>query len=344
MGFPYIFESNWESGDASEWDSETDGATPTQLDFPHYAELARFPWSTCAPFRGAYCMRIVLAGQTGDAFVQEGDINIADAATSYFRFMLWFAPDFTGTANDTFNLFEANSTSNVAEATLSGRIVATTDVINLGIGKTAATSWSGLEIKRGVWYTVELDVTIQTGGSGTIDLYITRDGDPPQTAVSATQVGSLTHLAVTHGRLGCQDHLATTTGTILFDQFVQDDARVYPIRDRWPLEILLTKSGHVFMGAGKIDNVSLMSGAGTDCVLTVYDTDTADTLDASNIKTELKNTANNELVDPAGMPVRDVVRGCYVSLSGTNPRALVQICRARGYMSVANIKSLGLAR
>ena len=35
MAFPWIFHSNFESGNNSEWDSETD--TGAQLDFPHYS-------------------------------------------------------------------------------------------------------------------------------------------------------------------------------------------------------------------------------------------------------------------------------------------------------------------
>ena len=46
MAFPWIFHANFEQGTNAEWDSETDGASPTQLDFPHYTELARFPGST----------------------------------------------------------------------------------------------------------------------------------------------------------------------------------------------------------------------------------------------------------------------------------------------------------
>jgi hypothetical protein len=85
-----------------------------------------------------------------------------------------------------------------------------------------------------------------------------------------------------------------------------------------------------------------MSGAATDNVCSVYDTDVADTNDATSLVLELKNTANSELVDPAGTPV-DVVRGCYVVLTGTNPRALVKMCGVQAYTD-ANTRSLGLNR
>lgn len=339
MAFPYVFESDFETGTTTGegWDSETD--TASQLDIAHYKTLANLPWSTCAPFKGAYALRATLAGGTADAFLVEGDINIAAATNNFFRFYLWFSPDFTGTADDTFTIFEGIATA-TTEFVLGGRIVAATDVINLGIGETAATSFTTLPIERGVWHCVELDVTIDDGGSnnGTVDLYVTREGEPAATAVAATQVASLDQGAITSGQLGISDHLATTTGTILIDQFVHDDARVYPITRRFDDTVILTKSGHAFVGRGVVDNITLMSGAGTDCVATLYDTNTANTNDATNTTAELKNTANNELVDPAGMPV-DHVRGAYVQLSGTNPRARLKLKNVAGFGSPSNIRS-----
>ena len=323
MAFPWLFESNFEAGTNAEWDSETD--TGSQLDFPHYTTLAQYPWVGAAPFRGAYAMRASLVGGTADAFVTEGDLNIALAANRFVSFAIYFSPTFTGTADDTFNILELQETGNAAMITFGARIVAATNVINLGIGKAAPTTF-GDPIERGVWYTIEIDATLDDGASddGTIDIYVTKADDKSAALVYATQVASLDQTAVTHGVLGIQDHLATTTGVILLDSFVFDDARIYAPRRRYVDEVLMTKSGHLFVGPGIVNNTSLLSGAGTDCVLSVYDTDKADTNDASNILVELKNTANNEIVDPAGMPVR-VRRGAYVTLSGTNPRGLLQL-------------------
>ncbi len=336
MAFPFVFESNWESG-AIEWDSETD--TADQLDVAHYSELARFPWPTAAPWSGAYCLRAQLTGGTADAFLTEGDLNIAADTVNYLSFNIWFSPDFSATANDTFNILELIATATV-EVTFGGRITAADDQIELGIGELAPTSF-GADIKKGVWYTVELAVDIDDGAGddGTIDIYVHADGSPSTDDVYATQVGSLDQGAITSGVLGIQDHLATTTGTILIDNFKQDDARLYPPTDRFPDEILLTKSGHALVGDGCIENVSLLSGAATDCIVGIYDTDKANTNDASNLRLELKNTANNEVVDPAGTPV-SVKRGAFVQLSGTNPRAIVKI--GTGRRSVGTIRALGI--
>lgn len=342
MAFPWVFHANFEAGTNAEWDSETD--TASQLDFPHYSELARFPWPTAAPWQGAYCMRAQLTGGTADAFVTEGDIDIADNTSRYFAFRIWFSPDFDATADDTVNVFEAQSSGPTVEATFGFRYVASTDVINFGIGETAPTSWGAGTIEKGVWYTVELHVHLDesTNNDGTIDLYVTKEGEPYSDDVFASQVGSLNQGAVIQGVFGVQDHLATTTGTILFDQFIMDDARIYPARQRFPDEVLLTKSSHVFVGPGVVDNVTLLSGAGTDCVLKIFDTDAADTSDAGNIVVEMNNTASSEMVDPAGMPVR-VMRGAYVELSGTNPRALVKI-KPSIARSSATIRHVGLNR
>jgi len=339
MAFPFIFEDDFEEANvaASGWDSETD--TAGQLDFAHYKTLVGLPWPTAAPFKGGYALRATLSGGTADAFLVEGDINIALAANNFFRFYVWISPNFTATADDTINLFEGVATA-TAEFTFGMRIVAATGVINFGIGETAPTSFTVQSIERGAWYAVELDVTLDDGASndGTIDFYLTKEGEPSSATVAAAQVGSLDQAAITDGRLGIQDHLATTTGTILFDQFVHDDLRVYPITRRYDDTILMTKSGHAFVGRGVVDNITLMSGAGVDCVASVFDTNTANTTDATNTVVELKNTANNEVVDPAGMPV-DLVRGAYVQLSGTNPRALVKLKNVAGFGSPAAVRS-----
>lgn len=340
MAFPFVYESNFETGDSSEWDSETD--TASQLDFPNYSDLAKLPWPSAAPFQGAYCMRAVLSGGTADAFVLEGAIDLAANTTNFYRLYVWFDPDFTGTADDIFNLFELQSSGPVVEVAFGARIVAATNVINFGIGEVAPTSFGANEIERGVWYAIELDVDLDNAGAndGTIDIYVTKEGEPAATTIFATQVASLDQAAVIQGVLGVQDHDATTTGTILFDGIIADDARIYPVTERFSDNVLLTKSAHIFVGQGEVDNVTLMSGAGADNVLTIYDTDKSNSNDATNVKGELKNTANNEVVDPAGMPVQ-VTRGAFVTLAGTNPRGNLKISRSHT-RSVATLRQHGV--
>ncbi len=331
MAFPFIFESNFEVGANTEWDSESD--TGSLLDFPHYSTLAkinRLP----APFRGAYCMRVV-CGDTNDHTLIEGDIDIADTASGFIRFNLYVSPDFTGTADDTFNIFEFQQAAGTIETSLSLRITAATNLLEIGIGD-GVVGTSFVTFERGRWTAIEVGMLCSTSDVGTLTLWI--DGASRIALTTLDQAAG-----VGRGVLGTQDTLSTTTGTLLFDQFIFDDLRVYPISQRFPESVLLTKSAHVFVGTGNVLNATLLSGSGTDSVLQVFDTDVASVLDASNVKLELKNVAVNDPVDPAGVPIQ-VVRGCYVQLSGTVPRAMVNVGSAQGYWSDGRIKQHGAKR
>lgn len=289
-------------------------------------------------------MRLILSGGTADAFVTEGDINITDTDTGYFKFDIWFSPDFAATANDTFAFLEL--VGSAITGSIGAKITATSDLIQLGIGSaatgTAPTAFMTGGIERNKWYTVEGAFNIETNASGTADLFVTKIGDASRATADAS-LASVTNVAVTSGTLGIQDHLATTTGTILIDNFVMDDARIYPRTDLFQYTRVLTKSDNVFVGAGSIDLLELLSGAGTNNVLAVYDTENAVVTDASNIVFELKNTVNNERVPATlGGKCLRFRRGCSVVLTGTNPRALVKIERAPGYGSFAAIRNHGL--
>lgn len=318
MSFPYVFESNFERGTNGDWDSETDGASPKQLDFPHYSELAGLPWSTAAPYSGAYCARLVLTGQTGDAVVKEADINIANTVTNYFAFDIWFAPDFTGTANDTFAILELIGSA--VTGSVGARIVASTNVINLGIGAsatgTAPTQFTSFAIERGVWYTVESKFNIQTGGSGTADLFVTRRDSVTAKATADASLTSVTNVAVTDGWFGIQDHAATTTGTFLLDNFVQDDARVYPTK-RYPRQRTLTQSGHVFVGPGHIDGAALITDEATNKMV-LWDTDKANVDSTQDWVVELELDNQTAISGPVFFQ-----HGCYAELFGTDPRGQV---------------------
>jgi hypothetical protein len=285
-------------------------------------------------------MRAVLSGGTADAFVIEGDIDIADTATASVSFKVWFDPDFTATADDTVALFELQGTTNIATGSIGFRYVEATDVINFGIGgddeQVAPTAFGAEAIQRGVWYTVEGKFNIETNASGTFDLYVSRSDHRGDTAAVASGT-SIDGIAVLRGVLGIQDHLATTLGTILFDDFKFDDLQLFHDARRFPDDKLLTKTGHILTGPGSFDGIELLSGAGTNNVLTVFDTSVANTDDEGNIAVEIKNLTNNELVPSRG-PVT-VSRGAYVVMSGTNPRAIARGIRGSTYGSVANARS-----
>lgn len=335
MAYPYIFESNFEGGVTTEWDSETTD-TNGVLNIRHYTWLARKDATIVgpiAPFRGAYCMEIKLGGETDPHQLIEGALDIADTTTAYARFYLFIGKDFTATADDIFNIFEQNSAAAVERA-VSLRVTTATNTVEIGVGKVAGTVWATQPLTRGRWYSVELKTTIQTGGTGTGDVYL--DG------MLVASITTLTDLAGTTGSLGTINTLATTSGHLYFDCFKADNgAQVGPVVDRFPEVIHITKTTHICLGDSELLNVTLLQGAGTDNVLKIYDTDRAYTGDEGNLVAWLYNlTASEPPIDLADVPV-SVTRGAYVVLSGTSPQALVHIGRSQGYYSVGRIRQLG---
>ena len=318
MAFPFILESNFELGTNAEWTSESD--TGSLLDFPHYTELARIP-GLSVPYRGAYCMRVKCSDSNATHMVVSTTIDIADAATAFARWYMYVSPDFTATADDVFNIFEfAQAGGGTVETSIGMRITAATNKLEIGLGDgTATTQYATNDFPRGRWVCVEVKQTVVTGSTtAVITLFV--DGAQVSTKTDAQNAA-----AIGDGQLGTKAVLTTTTGTILFDQFVFDDLRIYPITDQFSRTMLLTKSGHVFVGPGGVDNITLLAGSGIDSVVSLFDTDTGSTLDATNIRLELKGTVASVPTDPAGVPVH-FRRGCFVQLAGTAPRALVQFC------------------
>lgn len=336
MAFPWIVENSFSNTTTPfGWDSESD--TGNKLDVPTYYELAQIPGLE-VPFRGASCLRVDLrSGDTNDHTITAGAIDIANAATSWFRFYLYLSPTFTATADDTFNLLELQQTDATQECALGIRVTAATGIIDIGIGDGVAPT-NFVNLSTGVWHCVEWKVKISTAGAGTQDLYLDGSG-------SVISLTSLTSNAVDKGVLGTQDTLATTTGVILIDTFVMDDARIYPITERWPNQQILTSTGHVFVGPGAIESAALLS-TGSDNTCYLYDTDTATGNDASARVVELDNAAHS--VATAEEECIKFKRGCYAVLAGTNPRAQVSICtEADGpaaYGSAGAIRRYGLAR
>ena len=333
MAFAFASENGFELGTRGHFDAEQDDEA--RLDFVHYAALAKIPGMP-APYRGAYCMRANLAhdGSPADAYVQEtGSWDTAANNTIFHRLMFWVSPTITMANNDELAIFQLWSSTSTAEA---GAYInyTTANGLRLGIGETSASQF--LPLTTNVWHCLELKALIDPGANdGTLDAWL--DGG------AFTQVASLNQGDITSGVVGVigQD-AGTTAGVILFDEIVADDARIYPPSRRYPTEILLTASGHVFVGPGVVTSVSLLSGAGTDNVVALFDTDIGATNDASNIRLELKNTANNAR-EPWETPTT-FSRGCYVSMSGTNPRAIVKIKKASGYFSDGAVRNVGHAR
>lgn len=333
MSFPYVFEANFQAGTNGEWDSESD--TGSLLSVVHYSVLSNTP-GMAMPYRGAFCMRIQM-GDTNDHTLTEGDIDIADTATRWFRFYLFAHSSVTATADDVFNIFELQQTGGATtECSMGMRITAATNLLEIGIGDGTAPS-SYVEFPRGRWGCVEWKVLISTAGAGTQDLYL-------DNSASLIALTTLTNAAaVGTGALGTQNTLSTTTGTLLFAEFAMDDTQLGAIVDRRRESIYLTKTGHAFVGPGKIDRLSLQAGAATDNTITIYDTDTGYTTDATNVVYLGGNTVASEAKDFDLHHCVEVKRGAYVVLAGTNPRCVVGF-RAPMSMSDGVMRNYGNRR
>lgn len=310
MAFPFIISSNFEAGTNAEWTSESDGAA--RLDFPHWRVLAR---EGMLPYRGAYCMRVRLGSATAAKVIHTSG-DIADGGTAYLRFMFYLGQDVKFTADDTIQLVELTQAgAGTCEMALGLRLVAADNTIEIGIGDgLAPTAFAAQKLVRGRWYSVELKALVSTSDVGTMDLYL--DGALVASLATLDQAAAVGDVCL--GVTGC---LTTTTGTVLFDQFVFDDGRIYPIVDRYPTNVFMTKSGHAFVGPGFLENITLLAGAAADNTLDVYDTNTGNTNDANKVGVAIRNVTASDVVDVAGLPVQ-LKRGCYVSLGGTNPRAV----------------------
>lgn len=332
MAFPWVTEENFEDGTLGHFDAETD--VDGRLDFPHYSTLARIPGAG-SPYRGAYCMRVGLAGASNPAYVQEtGSWDMtAGSAELYLRMYFRISADLVMANTNEFGIMEFWSSTSTPEA---GAYInyTTANGYRIGIGKASASSFKQLSI--GDWHCLELFFDPAGSSNGTLDGWLNGS--------AFAQVTGLTNASITSGVVGVVGQDAgTTAGTVLFDQIVTDDARVFPITDRWDETLLITKSQHIAMGPGKLDNLSLYAGNGTDCVAEIYDTDTGYTSDAGNVRLRLSNLTANEFVDPAGTPIH-FHRGCFVALTGTTPRAIVKLCQATAWGSEGAVRSYGVKR
>jgi len=326
VAFPYIYETNFETGDESEWTGTGSDANGV-LAVEHYSELFRRP-GLAMPFRGAYCLRTNLVGAASTQYVAEDTgFDITAGNEIFVAFNLFISSDLVMATTNEFNVMQLNDTAEFAV----GINFTTANGVRIGVGETGPASATLTPFTLGQWHTVETQFHLDAGGGddGLINWWF--DG------TAMTGVTGLDQAAITLGRVGAIGvDAGTTAGNILVDRVIVDDARIHPA-PRFPETIEITKTGHIFVGPGTIDAATLLSGAGTDCVLQIYDTDEAE-IEEWKTKTLLKNTANNEVVDSAHMPV-NINRGAYCVLSGSNPRALVKTATLSAYASDGAIRT-----
>lgn len=329
MALPYVFSASFDTGDNSEWDSESD--TGSLLDFPHYTTLAALK-NAPAPYRGAYCMRIQ-PGDTNDHTLTEGDMNISTSGTAWARFALYVSDNFAATADDIFNIFELQASATV-ETAISLQITASTNLVEIGIGETEASTFNST-LSKGEWHEIELSATVDSGAGndGTSTLYV--DGQAVQT------ISSLDQGAITDGVLGTQGTLATTNaGYLLFDEFAFDDTRI-GLTHRFATHRIITTSSFAFVGPGQLGNVKIIDGGGGDVTVDIYDTDEY----SSSLTPRWygqTGTANVD-ADAADVPI-DFARGCLIVMSGTTPAVQFYVQKAKAWGSDGAVRTYASKR
>jgi hypothetical protein len=334
MAFPYTFFENFATGGKGLWDTEVD--TASILDFPHYTDLARHGM---APYRGAYCMRIRANGGTTAAYLKEAtSLDIAAAATLYLRWYFYLGKDFRMAASDKFSMMELESVSDTTTIKAVGlqRTGSNIEVWWNIAQATAAPSTAVIGTTTTAlnrWFCIEMKAYDANGGAndGTIDVWID-DG------AAGAQIGPLTEGAVVDGKLGLIGPDAGTSGTILFADFIADDAQIFADGKRFrPLnQWLIGASNHPLIGPGKFAIDFTDSSADGTC--TIYDQDGVQT--RLEPVTALRNATAKDFVP--GHTTFEVSYGAYVVLTGAAPQAHMQIERG-GLLSDAQYINRGLS-
>jgi len=335
------FQDGFESGDDTAWDI-TEIDTGSFLDFPHYRELARIP-GIGMPYSGAYCMRINYTDTPAVAYVGDDAIDIGDGETIWTRCNIFVDPAISTATNDDVIFLDFRQTSNATIFKAAIWVDTANGVVKWRVGDFASAATSTATLELGCWYTVELKINVQTGAAtGDITLYATKEGDLPSTTAAVALTGKQAAAPVLNALFGLNGATASTRGYILLDNLVttaDGGSRIWPDTDRFSTTKEITRSEHVFLGAGTVSGVQLTGDSNADQVLTIYDTDIGKNW-TSNKKVAL--VTSGEVLTVSSEISFDVIRGCYAVLEGTNPEAIIHIARAPNWFSEGNIRRFAL--
>jgi len=308
MAISPTFQENFESGTKGNFDGTTSGT----VTFPHWKTLAATAGRPM-PYRGAYVAQIDLADDNSYLLENTG-FDLTTQTTYHLRFYFYLSTDLVMAASDRFTMFDLRSAS-ASEVVLD--IHNNAGEIRLIGAETAAGSNITYPISLGRWYAVEASMTVDTdaGGDGTLDVYV--DGNQ-----AGSQLTTITQANITNARFGVQAiDAGTTTGRLYLDAIVLDDSRVFPFAERKPFVVEVTDDEHVFVGPGVVKGATLRSRGAANTAF-IYDTDTADINDVASRKIELDLDTHTTWEGEMHFE-----KGCYVNVTGTNPRVEITIDR-----------------
>ena len=338
MAFPYLFEADAEEGTNGAFNSEVD--TNSKLAVRHYEYLARnllFP--DAIPYRGAYCWVIDLSLGTADAYLEELEgFDTALAGTIHIAGAIQITNNLVMAASDQFVHFALQSAGPVNEVTVEIRNNAGVIEILASDNGVPTVRAAALTLNR--WHVWELSCTLDSGvgNDGTINFFL----DGYQVGAQLTAIDQAVITQARWGAVGID--AGTTAGYILMDRMIADDTRVYPVYQRYGNRIQLTKSGHVAVGSGRLEEVVYYGGNAVNNEFRLFDTDEANVNAAqSAVLHEWRNQQGQEVHTYNIMNgYGQFQRGLYVQMTGTDPRAMVIL--KDGLVSTASIKNYALRR
>ncbi len=326
----YPFNSEYETADFTEWTSTVD--TQPKMTVDHYVKMVKAlgQYSGVLPYKGAYAAHIDISIGTTDAYAETTAVTALAGDTLWVRFMFQATSNLTMATSDRFTLLSVMSGAGTDEATVG--VINNAGTIQLICAETSAIAVGAssrvAEFARDVWHTVEIGLTIDSGAAnGTIQFWL--DGYQQGTTITA-----LTQAAITRMRLGATGMDAgTTAGHLFFDGVVQSVSQTPSSHNRYPQTVILTKSGFVALGPGRVEAYALMPGGAADNHLTIHDLDRQGTdfsFTNDMIGPELANdhAYGMKKFDYDGMGGY-FNRGCYVKLTGTSPRAAIVLYEAQ---------------
>lgn len=306
------------------------GFAGTEVDANAVLNFRRFDWlakrNLPVPYRGSGVVEVNLTGADTDQYlIGTTNLTLSADATQYYR-IVFLAQGLTMAASDRFTVFTLRETGAAQEVTLS--IVNTAGTIQIGASETAASTAQLGDLIQGVWHTAELFVNLDNGvgNDGTIDFWL--DGYQIGSQITALDQGAITDALL--GAIGVD--AGTTAGRILFSEVTTDDARLYPHDKPWgpgrfAPQQTFTDSRQFFVGPGWVDKFQLLKTSDADEAAYLFDTDdpsewaTAGTPDSlESAVAELTGS-----VAVADTTEHRFLRGCYVHMTGTNPRCAVKI-------------------
>ena len=315
MAFPYVMSTGFEAGVGG-----MTASSGTLIDVAHYTELAR---QGMAPYRGAYALRVRLAGGTTSQFLRE-DTAFDDWDAGGVRFVRWYfylGKDLVMTDSDKFSMFEAESTLNTTTEIAAG-ILRDGDNIQFWFNETQAAAGASVitlgttTTALGKWYCAELRGDLDSGANdGTIDGYIDD--------AAGTQVTTLTQAVIVDAKFGVIGPDAGTSGTVLIDDIIYDDTtQIFKdtLQYRQPNVFVKHLNDHPIIGRGKF--AVAFTDTADDASLTLYDTDGAPS-NLEPIAVLTTTTTGGEFIP--GHDIFEVTRGLWTVLSAITGRAFISI-------------------